>query len=212
MKRTFLFFSLIAAFNTASAQHYLGMHKLPEHSGCSHGLEGSGIDAFAFVPPPAGFEPDGDRSVVISVTYNGFTPAAQNAFQYAIDIWASLLTSNEPILVTANYTDLGSNTLGSAGATTGLRNFSGAPQTNTFYPIALANKLHGGDLDPNNPDIVCNFNSSINWYFGTDGNTPSGQYDFVTVVLHELPGRLEFRRHCEYSRFDSFLERVRGDV
>ena len=26
----------------------------------------------------------------------------------------------------------------------------------------------------------------MTWYFGTDGNTPPGQYDFVSVVLHEL--------------------------
>ena len=94
--------------------------------------------------------------------------------------------------MTANFTDLGENTLGSAGATTGLRNFSGAPEPNTFYPIALANMLHGADWDFANPDIVCNFNSSINWYYGTDGNTPSGQYDFVTVVLHELCHGLGF--------------------
>lgn len=192
MKRLLLSLLLVAIGTSATAQHFFGMQKLPEHSGCAHGLEGTGIDAFSFVPPPAGFEQNGERSVVISVTYNGFTPAAQNAFQYAVDIWASLLTSNVPILVTANFTDLGPSILGSAGATTGLRNFPGALQPNTFYPVALANKLHDSDLAPGLQDITCSFSSSVNWYFGTDGNTPSGQYDFVTVVLHELCHGLGF--------------------
>ncbi len=192
MKRLLLSLVLVAIGTGATAQHFFGMQKLPEHSGCAHGLEGTGVDAFSFVPPPAGFEQNGERSVVISVTYNGFTPAAQNAFQYAVDIWASLLTSNVPILVTANFTDLGPSTLGSAGATTGLRNFPGALQPDTFYPVALANKLHDSDLAPGLQDITCSFSSSVNWYFGTDGNTPSGQYDFVTVVLHELCHGLGF--------------------
>lgn len=136
--------------------------------------------------------PGGDRSVVISVTYNGFTPEAQTAFQYAVDIWASLLSSDVPILVNANFSDLGSNVLGAAGATSGFRNFPGAPEQNVFYPVALANKLNGSDLGTDLPDIFCSFNSTINWYFGTDGNTPSGQYDFVTVVLHELCHGLGF--------------------
>ncbi|MDO1502314.1 T9SS type A sorting domain-containing protein [Winogradskyella maritima] len=35
-------------------------------------------------------------------------------------------------------------------------------------------------------DINATFSSTANFYFGTDGNTPIGQIDFVTVVLHEL--------------------------
>jgi hypothetical protein len=29
-------------------------------------------------------------------------------------------------------------------------------------------------------------NSSVNYYFGTDGNPGSGQYDFVSVIMHEV--------------------------
>ena len=39
-------------------------------------------------------------------------------------------------------------------------------------------------------------NSSINWYFGTDGQTPTTKYDLVTVALHEICHGLGF--------FDSF--------
>ena len=61
--------------------------------------------------------------------------------------------------------------------------------SNTWYPIALANKLAGRDLAPNSSDITVNFSSNVtNWYFGTDGSVAyaAGKYDFVSVVLHEI--------------------------
>jgi len=51
---------------------------------------------------------------------------------------------------------------------------------------AIANKRAGRQLDPT-PDIVADFNSArTDWYFGTDGNTPAGAYDFTTVVMHAV--------------------------
>jgi hypothetical protein len=50
---------------------------------------------------------------------------------------------------------------------------------------AVANKLHGSQLDPG-PDIVARFNSTFpNWHFGS-GPAPANTYDFESVVLHEL--------------------------
>ncbi len=128
------------------------------------------------------------------VTYNGFSPEAQIAFQAAVDVWASQIQSSVPIRVTANWTTLGPNVLGSAGATWVFRNFPGAPLTGTWYPAALAKKLSGSDLtaglsDPS--DIVANFNGAFSWYFGTDGN-PGAQFDLMSVVLHELGHALGF--------------------
>ena len=42
-------------------------------------------------------------------------------------------------------------------------------------------------------------------YFGTDGNTPSGQYDFVTVVLHELGHGLGFLGSANMTGATGFL-------
>ena len=68
------------------------------------------------------------------VTYNGFTPQAQTAFQAAVDVWASQIQSSVPIRVTANWTTLGPGILGSAGPRHLFRNFPGAPDPNTWFP------------------------------------------------------------------------------
>ena len=184
--RTRAWFFAMALFCTLSlyAQNHCS------HNGCG-GVKCMGIIGLeeqrdSFLPPPAGFDPQGERDVVISVTYNGFTTDAQNAFQYAVDIWASLLTSDVPILIDANWEDIAGNTLGFAGPVTFFQNFNNAPQSNTYYPVALANKIAGFDLLNGQADVTATFDSGTNWYFGTDGEPGFGQYDFVSVVLHEL--------------------------
>jgi hypothetical protein len=124
----------------------------------------------------------------ISVKYDGFSAPAQKAFQAAVDVWASTLKSSVEIKINAHFKDLGDPAiLGSAGPSTLVKDFAKAPTSGTFYPIALANKLAGVDLEPSEDDIDANFNSTFpNWYFGTDGQTPVDQYDFMSVVLHEL--------------------------
>lgn len=129
----------------------------------------------------------------ITVTYTGFTPAAKAAFQYAVDIWASLLKTNVPIHIEANWTPLGEGVLGSAGPSTFYRNVSGAPQSNVWYPVSLAEKIAGEELNgAGEADIVARFSSTFDWYLGTDGNTPTNKYDLVSVVLHELGHGLGF--------------------
>ncbi|MBL7859171.1 MAG: T9SS type A sorting domain-containing protein [Cyclobacteriaceae bacterium] len=127
------------------------------------------------------------QTAIFQVTYNGFSPEAQAAFQKAVDIWSTLITSSVPIRVYANWQALGSGVLGSAIWGSVHANFEGAQFINTWYPVALAEKMAGQKINNDNePDIYANFSSSANWYYGLDANPTAGKYDLVTVVLHEL--------------------------
>ena len=131
-------------------------------------------------------------TATFKVTYHNFSPAAKASFQRAVNTWSRTLTSKVPITVDATYKPLASGVLGSAGAGSYHAGFSGAPNKNVFYADALANSLHGSQLDAATPDIVANFSSSFtNWHFGTD-KAPVGKYDFQSVVTHELGHGLGF--------------------
>lgn len=147
-------------------------------------------NAFTFVAPPRS-APGHQRGpgATFQITYVGFEsfPAAQAAFQHAADIWSGLVSSPVPIRILAQFSPLGPSVLGSAGAQFVWRDFPGATVANSWYGDALADKLLGADHYPGEYDVSASFNSSYsNWYFGIDGATPAGQYDFVSVVLHEL--------------------------
>ncbi|UOR05200.1 T9SS type A sorting domain-containing protein [Hymenobacter aerilatus] len=148
------------------------------------------------IPPPAAFlanRPLGTKAT-ITVTYTGFTPEAQAAFQYAVDIWQSLLVTNVPIRISATWRPLDAGVLGSAGPS-GLYQLAGYGEriSNSLYPTALAEKIVGADINGSGAaDINASFSSTFNWYLGTDGLTPAGQYDLVSVVLHELGHGLGF--------------------
>ena len=159
-------------------------------------------NAFTYVPPPASYARSKLKQATINVSYEGFTPEAQAAFQFAVDIWASQITSDVPIEVEASFESLPTGVLGAAGPALWVRNWTtghSPPRKDTWYPIALANILAGVDLIPSSNtelpshDITARFSRvRSDWYFGTDGNTPAGKIDFVSVVLHELGHGLGF--------------------
>ncbi|HMI31780.1 MAG TPA: hypothetical protein VK527_08570, partial [Candidatus Limnocylindrales bacterium] len=129
-----------------------------------------------------------------------------NVFNMAGTIWGQILSSPVTIRVEARFDaltpcDSTSGVLGSAGALSQLSNFSGAPIANTWYSIALANRLAGSDLQPGSNDISARFNSSVDnstclgaasWYYGYDHNE-GANIDLLAVVLHELGHGLGFQ-------------------
>ncbi|MBL8144735.1 MAG: peptidase, partial [Acidobacteria bacterium] len=124
------------------------------------------------------------------------------AFQHAANLWGAMLDSTVEIRVQAQFTALGANVLGSAGATfifrdfTGNPGFPGAAFPLTWYHSALADKRSGFDRAEANfgagqPDIVANFSTNFDFYLGLDANH-GAQVDLVAVILHELGHGLGF--------------------
>ncbi|MEO1728559.1 MAG: T9SS type A sorting domain-containing protein [Bacteroidota bacterium] len=162
----------------------------------------------ASIPPPPARAFRTSQSGTVTVNFLGagdfafglacraWPAAAQNAFVFATTIWDGQVDTPVDVVVDACWSNqLPFGALGGSAANAFARDFSGAPQANVFYQIALANALASTDLNGTTAKMTTIFstpNIFLDWYFGTDGNTPAGEQDFVTVVLHEIGHGLGF--------------------
>lgn len=129
----------------------------------------------------------------IRVTYIDYPDEAKAAFERAVNIWESYISSPVPIFIETKWTgDLPDQTLASSGATRIVNNFSNAPFSNVWYVIPLAESLAGRDLNDGTADIKISLNRTIDWYTDADGNPGSSQYDLTTIALHEICHGLGF--------------------
>jgi len=131
------------------------------------------------------------------------------AFQRAADIWGETLDSNVVIRIQAAFNPLGPGILGSAGAISASRDFSGIGQhpgaefPATWYGAALANKRAGVDLDPAGNDINARFSSNFNFYLGLN-NQHGANPDLLVVLLHEFAHGLNFQTFYDRTTGVSF--------
>lgn len=194
MRRILLVFAIVCFGYAAQAQKPMSI-KIKDPIICYAGTEDH----------PHYVAPRGEKSKIkalqeadsadIAVNYIGFdgVPQAKAAFQKAVNIWRSLLVTDVPIHIEARWVALAAGVLGSANYTAAYANFKGAQRINVFYPVALAEKITGNNLNGDNPDLFANFNSNFNWHFDPDDpDMEAGQYDLTTVVLHEIGHGLGF--------------------
>ncbi len=149
-------------------------------------------------PPPSFFKTDAPRTLlqihylaagaqVGDYTCYEWSNEAKAAFGYAASIWESLIDSAVPIEIDACWTEMAGNALGGSSS-----NYVYNNVTFTWYPESLANALQGSNVDRGHSDMTIVYNRNFDWYYGTDGNTPLGKVDFVSVVLHEICHGLGF--------------------
>jgi len=155
------------------------------------------------IPPPQTLGMLRIQSATITVNYftGGYLDGspcypwpedAKTAFEYGVSIWESLIDSPVPIRINACWSELGDGILGSSGATTFHRDFSGAPVAERWYQVALANALSRSDLNGADSEMNIVYNRTFPWYFGTGGEPADYEVDFVSVVLHEICHGLGF--------------------
>jgi hypothetical protein len=108
------------------------------------------------------------------------------------EIWGQFLVSDVPIEVSVQFSPLGGSALAAAGPNSLERDFPNSRESNTYYPVALANSLAGADLQPSSPDINVTINSDANFYLGFGQNVPGGSFSLLDVTLHELGHGLGF--------------------
>jgi hypothetical protein len=150
-----------------------------------------------YIPPPDDFfrKSGSKKGGSIEVFYVGFSAQARAATEYAVSILEKLLPSDAKVTIAASWERI--TTAGVLGSTSITGYVSGwsidALNPLAIYPVSIAEKIAGESLnDDQGGDMRLTLNSAIDWYFGTDGNTPSQKYDLVTVILHELIHGLGF--------------------
>ena len=132
------------------------------------------------------------QSVSFDLQSVGTDSTVDAAIQHALSIWEPYLNSAVPIKIKISYINLtAAGPLGIAFPN-GVKDFSAAPHTGTWYPTALANSISGQELNPGETDMDIYINSFFNWYHGIDGNPASNQYDLVSVLIHEICHGLGF--------------------
>jgi len=167
----------------------------------------------SFIPPPAEYyerlKSASVKKTTIEVTYIGFPADAQQAFDYAVSIWQNLIDSPVRIRIQATWESLAQGVLGSTAPAAYYHNFDATEKYNVYYPVAIAERMLGQIINPNSGfEIVMSLGKDFpNWYFGTDGKTPSNQYDFVSVVLHEPTHGLGFTGLFLFGKWKGRLRR-----
>ncbi|MCB0705822.1 MAG: zinc-dependent metalloprotease [Saprospiraceae bacterium] len=116
----------------------------------------------------------------------GGTPEQIAAVEYCGQLWGQYLLSDVDIEVRVVLAELGANQFLGLTLPNGNKDFADAPLADYWYPSALANAMAGTDLKPGENDFDIFLNTSYNWYYGLDGNPASNQFDFVSVMLHEM--------------------------
>ncbi len=205
MRRTLVIVLTIVTFCNVRAQKQLLTQTIKGESQINIALDEVKNE---FTPPPErdNLLKSGSSAGNFIVSYENVPAEAIAAFQYAISIWEGFISSPLPIKIKVKWEEHEKNMLAQSKPTQFYKNFDGALFSNVYYPVALAEKLAGKDLNgENEPDIICSFNSNISWYFDTDGNTPSKKYDFVTAVLHEITHGLGFSGFLKAEDENGFL-------
>jgi len=119
-------------------------------------------------------------------TLNTLNAQQRTATQHAIDLWKTELAGTVPVEIDVSFR---SGILGGSYRQPHYFN----PVTLSWYSSALGNQLAGYNVAPGIVDIKIEMGSTVNWSYSlTSPPTGSNQYDWLTVMLHEITHGLGF--------------------
>jgi len=142
-----------------------------------------------YVPPkPKSSLVKNKKNLQFNATYSPETPGGvKEIFDgFIFPTLSESFSSNIPINIQVNWEAQSGGTLASAGPTFYSR-VLGLPLQDSWYPVALAEKLLDRNLNGDIADIQVTINSQAEWHF--DYLNPAGignRFDLAGILLHEV--------------------------
>jgi hypothetical protein len=151
---------------------------------------GKNVNRIYIPPPDSFFRKSGSKGGgSVTIYYTGFTVQARAAMEHARAILESMLPADTKMTIIASWETISTQGVLANAVITGYAGGWGIDALDplAYYPVGLAEKIYGASLNPDlQGDMELRINRTMNWYTGTDGNTPVSQYDLITVALHEI--------------------------
>jgi len=197
LSRYFLIVLLFLFSVSLKAQSYFNTH--------SSDLKDSAVNVY--IPPPAkvlsnlqkAINPNNPfRLTFVGVEKVDYPEGAKAAADFATNLISSYinfnsLASGDSIRIKVVWQEIASTNIKLASTLTS-KNLLLQNNVSYLYPTPLAEKKNG-NMNGTEYDAtitVYKINGIERYYFGTDGQCPSTQIDFVTIFLHEITHALGF--------------------
>jgi hypothetical protein len=134
------------------------------------------------------FDPN-DINNYFTITYNNqTTPVSVKEIITKTTLQLSkYIKSTIPINIKVDWIAQNPNIQASCSSNGMISKFKNSPKQNTLFPISLAEKIAGIELNNStDADIIMLINKNMNWYYGVDGKPNTNEVDLYTILLHEL--------------------------
>lgn len=187
---------VLPAVETASAQNvdqWSSVRTIPYRyvdPGWDCGLRKIEADAFVSQRPSAPKQQK--ASATILVDYGEDVPVeAQTAFQRAVDIWETHISSPVTIRIDVRFDELGPGVLAGAGPRLVVVDTTGNDQGDMVLGTPLFDARTGTDHHPRESDVDVAFSVRDDWHYKAEP-APAGTVDFTSVALHEIGHGLNY--------------------
>lgn len=136
-----------------------------------------------------------DSESCFSIDTAGIPLEALPAIDYSFKLLDSVLFTDVPIRVSINFSTTSRKEVIATGVATSYEiGFSDLASPNFFYPISLAEKISGVELnDTDKADINVIVNKELDWFFDISSVNVGNRFDFITLLTHELIHGLGFQ-------------------
>ncbi len=128
------------------------------------------------------------KPVDVLVGYSGEIPnEARIAFeQGAVPMIQNMISSDVPLRIIVVWETDDNDYLAAAGPTAFYGGGALTPKPGRVYPVSLIEKILRTNINGEDADIGVFVNSNVNWNYDFSLTSIGSQYDFVSVIVHEI--------------------------